>query len=272
MVSGAGLKTVAAAGVLAAIVGGAVIARADDSSGRAAKAEGGLALSTTEGSADSTLKIDRLAQVGATDKLKVANNSDKALTVTVAARPWTQSASGVVAPNRRATLGGVGVSEQSFSLASGASKDVTVTLDSVPSSGYLYGALEVVGVPADLDSSKGVVVGYRLLNTLRYKAATAAYGLKTGAVKLSGTDKSRAVTLSVRNTGNTIAPVTGTVKLKSALGTKNATIRSTRILPGKSVSLALAAASTLRAGSYTATVTLIQNKQKTSLTKKIAVR
>jgi hypothetical protein len=76
----------------------------------------------------------------------------------------------------------------------------------------------------------------------------------------------------VKNTGNTIAPVTGKVTLKSALGTKNGTLKATRILPGKSVSIALATASSLRAGKYTATVTLIQNKQKTTLTKKITVR
>lgn len=267
-----GLKTVAAAGVLAAAVGGAVIARADDSGGRAAQAGGGLAMSTTTGSADKTLMVDRAAQAGAKDLLKVANNSKQALEVTVAARPWTQSASGVVAPNRRATLSGVAVSEAAFTLAPGASKDIAVTLGGVPSAGYLYGALEVIGVPADLDKRKGVVAGYRLVNSLRYNAAAATYGLKAGAAKVSGTGKAKALTLSVRNAGNTIAPVTGSVKLKGALGTKNGTVKSTRILPGKSVAIALASGSSLRAGSYTATVTLIQNKQKTTLTKKIKVR
>ena len=76
----------------------------------------------------------------------------------------------------------------------------------------------------------------------------------------------------MRNTGNTIAPVSGTVKLKGATGTKNGTVKSTRILPGKSVALGLASVSSLRAGSYTATVTLIQNKQKTTLKKTIRVR
>ena len=272
MVSGAGLKTVAAAGVLAAAVGGAVIARADDPGGTAAQAGGGLALSTTTGSADKTLMVDRPAQAGAKDALKIANNSKQALAVTVAARPWTQSAGGIVAPNRRATLSGVAVSESAFTLAPGASKDVTVTLGGVPSAGYLYGALEVVGVPTDLAKRKGIVAGYRLVNSLRYNAAAATYSLKAGAAKLSGTGTKKSLTLSVRNAGNTVAPVTGSVKLKGALGTKNGTVKSTRILPGKSVAIALASGSSLRSGSYTATVTLIQNKQKTTLTKKIKVR
>ena len=37
------------------------------------------------------------------------NQSKVALDVTVKARPWTQSASGVAIPNRRGTLGGVAV-------------------------------------------------------------------------------------------------------------------------------------------------------------------
>ena len=174
MVSGAGLKTVAVAGVLAAAVGGAVIARADDPSGTAAQAGGGLAISTTTGSADSTLMVDRAAQAGAADKLKVANNTNKALVVTVTARPWTQSASGVASPepprDARPASRSARVSSRSLP---GASKDLTVTLDGVPSAGYLYGALEVVGLPTDLDKSKGVVAGYRLVNSLRYNAATA---------------------------------------------------------------------------------------------------
>jgi hypothetical protein len=38
------------------------------------------------------------------------------------------------------------------------------------------------------------------------------------------------------------------------------------------VALGLASGARLRAGSYTATVTLIQNKQKTTITKQIKVR
>jgi hypothetical protein len=272
MVSGMGLKTVAAAGALAAAAGGAVIARADDQGARAAQTGGGLAISTTTGSTDATLMVDRPAQAGATDKLKIANNTKQALTVTVAARPWTQSTSGVVAPNRRGNLAGVSVSERAFTLEPEASKDITVALGGVPSAGYLYGALEVVGVPANLAKTKGIVAGYRLVNSLRYNAAKPVYSLKAGAAKVSGKGSKKALTLTVRNAGNTIAPVTGTVKLKGALGTKNGAVKATRILPAKSVAVTLASGSSLRAGSYTATVTLIQNKQKTTLTKKIKVR
>ena len=48
------------------------------------------------------------------------------------------------------------------------------------------------------------------------------------------------------------------MRLKGPPGTKNASVKGTRILPGKSVALGLLSASGLRAGSYTATVTLKQ--------------
>jgi hypothetical protein len=267
------VKMVAAAGVLAAAAGGAVMARADERGASAAQsANGGLGLTATTDSGDKTLAVDRPAQAGASDGFKVVNSSQKALDVTVKARPWTQSASGVTSPNRRTTLGGVTVSEPTFTLAPGATKDVTVTLGAAPSAGYLYGALEIVGIPTGASTAKGIVTGYRLVDALRYNAAVPKYGFKAGAAKITGTGKKKTLTLSVRNTGNTVAPVSGTVKVKGALGTKNGSVKTTKILPGKSVSLALASVSSLRAGSYTATVTLIQNKQKTTLTKKIRVR
>ena len=199
--------------MLAAVVGGAVMARADDPSAGAAQSSGGLALSAERGS----LIVDRVAQAGA-DKLTVANHSPSALDVTVKARPWTQSASGVVSPNRRGTLAGVSISEETFPLARGATKELTVTLNSSPA--YLYGALEVVGLPTDTASRKGVVAGYRLISSLRYRPATATSAISTGAVKIVGSGKNKALTVTVRNTGNTLEPVTGTVKLKSALGTQ----------------------------------------------------
>jgi hypothetical protein len=272
MVSAAGLKTVAVAGVLAAAVGGAVIARADDPSGRAAQAEGGLSLATVNAPQGAKLVVDQTAQAGAARTFKVANNSKTELAVTAKARPWKQSAGGAVGANRGSSLAGVGVSEEAFTLAPGASKDITVTLTSAPASGYLYGALEVIGLAADLSKRKGVVAGYRLLSALRYNAATPAYSLKAGAAKVAGKGSAKTLTLAVRNAGNTVAPVTGTVKLKGPLGTKNGSVKALRILPGKSVSLALASGSSLRAGSYTATVTLIQSKQKTTIRKKIKVR
>jgi hypothetical protein len=264
MVSGTGRRTIAVAGVLAAIAGGAVIARADDPSARTAQATGGLSASP--------VMIERNTEVGAVNTMKIANKSAKALAVTVNARPWTQSSSGIVSPKRSSALGGVEVSEKEFTLAPGTEKEVTVTLKSAPSAGYLYGAVEIVGLPTDLDKRKGVVAGYRILGSLRYNSTAPVYSLKLGAAKIAGKGADKTLTLAVRTAGNTIAPITGTVRLKGPTGTKNASVKGIRILPGKMVALGLLSGSSLSAGSYTATVTLTQNKQKTTITKKITVR
>ncbi len=49
-----------------------------------------------------------------------------------------------------------------------------MTLESVPSVGYEYGALEVIGQrePPGADSHKGIVTGYRLVGNLRMDPAT----------------------------------------------------------------------------------------------------
>jgi hypothetical protein len=254
----------AAAGALAVIASGAVIARADGPGARAAQAGGGLSIAP--------VTIERPVAVGAANVVTIANNGKDALAVTVQARPWTQSSSGAVSPNRRSTLAAMAVSEDSFTLAPGAVKAVTVTLSSAPAGGSLYGALEVVGLPLDLAERQGVALGYRLIGSLRLNPTAAAYSLKAGSAKVTGAGSARALALSVRNAGNTIEPVTGSVRLRGPLGTRNAAVRATRILPGKSVALALASARSLSAGTYTATVTLTQAKQKTTITKRIRVR
>jgi hypothetical protein len=113
--------------------------------------------------------------------------------------------------------------------------------------------MEVIGLPADAATRTGVVVGYRLVGSLRLLPAQRKLALKAGAVKLAA---KRAVVLPVTNAGNTLDPVSGTVKIKGARGTLNSTVPALRILPGKTVNIGLS--STLKKGAYSATVTLKQ--------------
>ena len=266
MVSGTGRRAIAAAGALAAIAGGAVIAGADGMPSRARAPQGAGGLSMTP------VTIERPAAVGAANAVTIGNNSGDPVDVTVSARPWTQSAGGAVSPNRRSTLAAIAVSDGAFTLAPGAGKEVTVTLRSAPAGGALYGALEVVGLPRGVEQRKGVALGYRLIGSLRLKPSTRVYSLKAGAAKFSGKGAARTLTLGLRNAGNTIEPVGGSVRLRGSLGTGNATIKATRILPGKSVALALSPANALPAGTYAATVTLTQAGHKTTIAKRIRVR
>jgi hypothetical protein len=264
MVSGVRRHALLAAGVLAAGgTGAALLAQSGNAQdSRIAADEGGLAISP--------LGVDRGATVGAKDTITVANRSKETLTISVKARPWTQSASGAVSPNRRSTLGAVKLSETAdFTLASGEVRTVDVTLGATAAGGSLYGALEVVGLPRDLDSRKGVVTGYRLVGALRYHASAKTYKLTAGTPKVA---KDKTVVLPIRSRGNTNDAVSGTVRLKGALGTSNGSVKATRILPGKQVSLALSSGKKLRAGTYTATVSLKQGTLRTKITKKVRVK
>jgi hypothetical protein len=253
-------RLMALGAVVAALgAGGAALGHKAVAGGAAAQAAGGLSVMPAI--------IEHGPQAGALATLTVANRSAAPLAVTVTPRPWTQSASGKVSPNRRATLPGVSVSQSKFTLAPGAEQQVNATLSSAPSAGYLYGAVEVVGVPTDAAKRKGVVLGYRLVGALRIRPTAAKYGLSASNAKaVKGT-----AVIPVKNTGNTLDPVSGTVSVKGARGTKNLAIAAVRVLPGKTINVP--AGSKLAKGSYRAKVTLNQRgKRVLGVTKKFSVK
>jgi len=237
---------------------GAMIAQADATKSGAVMQGGGLAV-------ENGAKIERPAAPGAANLVKVENRSAKALAVEVAARPWTQSSSGQVSPNRRTILHDVAISEPSFTLAPGMSKDVKVTLTTGASQ---YGALEVVGLPTDIAKRKGIVTGYRIVGALRYTPTAPTYTLQAGAAKI----KSGMLTLRVTSRGNSVSPVGGDVRLKGPLGTRQGAIKSVRLLPGKTIALDVVSVKGLQAGRYTATVSLKQGTFRTTVTKKVTVK
>ncbi len=256
-----GRRAFAGVVVVAAVAGGAVIARADGAPSRARVAAGGLVLKP--------VLIEKPAAAGTVGTLVVANHSAKRVDVTVAARPWIQSRSGAVSVNRRKTLSSIELSDTSFALAAGAEKSVTVSSRTATS---LYGGIEVIGLPDTAEKQDGVVVGYRLIGSLRLNPAAPQLGLKAGKPKVTGSGKQAAVVLPVKNTGNTVQPVTGSVSLKSALGTRRRDLDSVRILPGKTVNVLLSTTRALRPGSYTAKVRLTQGGETMTVTKKVRVK
>jgi hypothetical protein len=231
-------------------------------------AAGGSAAQTKDGGLSiMPALIEHSAQPGPLASMTVANRSTAALEVTVTARPWTQAVTGKVSPNRRGTLPGVSVSQTKFTLQPGAETVVQANLTSAPSAGYLYGAMEVVGVPTDAAKRKGIVLGYRLVGAIRINPAAPKYSITAGKVKAS---KGTAV-IPIKNAGNTIDGVTGTVRVKGAAGTKNFEVSNVKILPGKTVNLP--AGTKLSKGSYTATVSLNQKGKKAlAVTKKFKVK
>jgi hypothetical protein len=254
-----GRRAFAGGVVLAAIAGGALIAQAQGAPSHKAAAKGGLGIAPAV--------EERAAGAGALTPLTVYNHSDKPLDITIAVRPWVQSTSGVVKVNRAKTLSGVTVSDTKFTLAAGATKAVSVTATTGAST---FGGIEVIGIPSDAPT-KGVIAGYRLISSVRLDPASRVYDVKAGKAKLVGKGSKRALVLPVKNAGNTVEPISGSVSLKGPLGTRRSELGSVRILPGKTVNALLSSAKKLSSGSYTATVTLKQGGKTFSVTKKLKV-
>ena len=214
--------------------------------------------------------VERPAHAGEGDTVTIVNNSKRDLRITVTPRPWRQGGEGTVAADRRRTLGRfVRVSDSAFTLDAGEHRDVDVALTRVPELGSLYGALEVIGRPAR--ARKGITVAYRLIGTLRYRPSAAArtLRLRAGSIGLGG----RGLTLDVRNLGNTIDPVGGDVFVSGPRGGRSSGIAATKILPGKSVHVRLLSLRGLRAGRYTAQVTLTQRgRNRVSVTRRFRIR
>jgi hypothetical protein len=206
--------------------------------------------------------IERTAVRGDTTPIMVVNGTSQPLKITVTPRPWTQSrASGAVAANRHETLlSRVGVSVRSFTLAAGGRRTVTMSVKSVPKSGSLYGSIETIGLPSGAPKKNGITAAYRLISTLRLNPPAVRRHLAVHASSLRL--KGRSILLPVKNTGNTVTPVSGDVRIKGALGTHTGTVRATPILPGSTVDLGLGSTKGLPAGTYTVSVSLVQDGRK----------
>jgi hypothetical protein len=246
--------------IVALGAGSTALAHKAVAGGAAAKQnEGGLALSPA--------LIEHGAQPGTLATVTVANRSAAPLAVAVTPRPWVQNAAGRVSPNRRKTLPGVSVNQSKFTLPAGGEQQVIVSLNAAPSAGAEYGALEVVGLPTDAAKRKGLIVGYRVVGNIHVLPSSPKATLSAGKIKVShGT-----AVLPIKNTGNTIDAVTGSLSVKDARGTRNGTVKPVKILPGNKISLPLG--SKLLKGKATAKVTLkMRGKTVITFNKKFAVK
>ena len=215
-----------------------------------ASAAGGLSVSPS--------RLETTARAGASGSVTITNSSTRKLRVTVRARPWRQSSSGVVAANRSRTLGLVRVSASKFTLAAGTSRTITVRLRRVPARRSLYGALDILGKPTKRRS--GINVAYRLVSSLRFNptASRRKLRLSAGSAGTTGRGSSRMLTVKVKNRGNTVDPVGGTVSISGPGGGRSGGIAPASIVPGKTVKLRLLSLSGMRKGRYTAAITLAQ--------------
>lgn len=246
-----------------AVLGAALAATAV--AAETASAAGGLSVTPS--------RLETTARAGAGGSVTITNSSSRKLRVTVRARPWRQSSNGALAANRSRRLGRVRVSASKFTLAAGTSRSVSVRLRRVPARRSLYGALDILGKPVKRRS--GINVAYRLVSSLRFNPAAGRRKLRlsAGNAGTTGSGSSRMLVLRVKNRGNTVDPVGGTVSITGARGGRTGGINPQFIVPGKSIRLKALSLSGLRKGRYTAAITLSQaGRNIVSVTRSFRIR
>ncbi|MFI4978166.1 MAG: hypothetical protein ACHQC8_05785 [Solirubrobacterales bacterium] len=204
--------------------------------------------------------FEHTANPGNVGSLKISNTTGKSMAVKVALRPWVQSPSGEVSPNRGRTLGDVRLSASSFTLGAGSSQSVGLSLTRTPPGRSQYGGIEVTGVPSGR-AGNGIKVAYRLVSSLRLDAPRGAqsFRARAGGLIEQGSVKHGTLLLAVRNTGNTIVPIGGKARISGSGHSLSANARAKVIVPGATVNVPLTElAGSLPRGRYTVSVALSQ--------------
>jgi hypothetical protein len=233
---------------------GGVIARADDSAPPRAQAaqqqQGGVELRPAA--------LERTARRGTVGTFTVRNTTRDTLRVTVTVRPWIQTrATGVVQINKRANLTPyVRASPQTFNLAPG-SRTVRLRMRRSAPGGSLYGGIQVFARQRRPQARNGIIPQYEVVGRLRLNPRTKRPNLRLGATDVVGSGNNRSLILAVRNIGNTIDPVGGTVAITGPTR-RNATIPQVSVVPGQVVYLKGGGLRGMARGNYTATWTVTQ--------------
>jgi P pilus assembly chaperone PapD len=235
-----------------------VLALASVATAATASAAGGLGISPAI--------VEAVAAPGHAGIVTVSNTTSVAMRVTVRARPWIQPRSGIATPDRRHTLGRVRVGPPSFTLPAGQRRAIDVSLLRAPAGGSLYGNLEIVGAPQGAPPRGAIRTRYRLIAALRLDPAAAKRLLKVqvGRLRARGTT----VLMALRNSGNTVMPITGSVRITGGAGTVRTTLAEARILPGATVDVSLRSGKLL-AGRYVADMTLRQGGRSVATAKRV---
>jgi hypothetical protein len=229
---------------------GGVIARADDAAPRAQVAQsGGVSVSPSS--------VERTARRGSIGSITVKNTTRDTMRVTVTARPWNQNRStAIVTLNTRATLAPyVRASPASFDLKPG-SRTVKLRMIRMTAAGSLYAGIQVFAKQKKPKAnSNNIIPQWNLVGRLRLHPKTKRPNLRIGATDVVGRGNGRSLILAVRNIGNTLDPVGGSVRI-SGPSSRTASIPQVGIVPGQVVYLKGGGLSGMKGGNYTATWTV----------------
>src|SRR4051794_13035972 len=97
--------------------------------------------------------LEHTMKRGTVGSMTLNNTTNETLRVTVTVRPWRQQLDGTVIGDMRSTLTRyVHATHRAFTIRAGQRKPITIKLYHRPSSGSLYGGVDVFGKPT---STKG---------------------------------------------------------------------------------------------------------------------
>ena len=248
-------RTRLAAGALGLAVAGTatggVIARADDSAPVArASQQGGVSISPAI--------VEKTAKRGTVGSITVKNTTKDTMRVTVNVRPWIQNrATGGVALNTRASLSPyVRASPATFNLAPG-QRTVRLRMVRMTASGSLYAGFQVFAKQARAKARNGIIPQWDLRGKLRLNPARKRPNLKLGSTRVLGAGNNRSLILEVRNLGNTLDSVGGTVNITGPTP-RNANVPGIPVVPGQVVQLKGGSLRGMKPGNYTASWSITQ--------------
>jgi len=248
-------RTRLAAGALGLAVAGtatgAVIARADDSAPVARiSQQGGVSISPAI--------VERTAKKGNIGSVTVKNTTKDTMRITVNVRPWIQNrATGQVVLNTRASLSSfVRASPAAFNLAPG-QRTVRLNMVNLTRSGSLYAGFQVFAKQVKAKARNGIVPQWDLRGKLRLNPRRKSLSVKLGSTRVLGRGDGRILILEVRNLGNTLDPIAGSVAITGP-SPRNATIPPVGVVPNQVVQLKGGSLKGMRAGNYTASWTVTQ--------------
>jgi hypothetical protein len=254
-------RLVAGASILAVagVATGGVIARADDSAPVAKAAAGGLSVTPAT--------VEHTTQKGRVGKITIKNTTSNTLKVTIKVRPWAQARdSGKVALNRRGDYTPyVKAGTASFNLRPG-SKTVSIRVRRTPPKGSLYAGIQVFGKPLHAKARNGIIPQYEVIGRLRLNPKHKRPSLKLGSVAVKRHRIGRVLIFEVRNTGNTLDAVGGSVSI-SGPSSRHGTITPMTPVPGQVVQLVGSSLEGMKHGTYTARFTITQGGKRYGATR-----
>ena len=140
-------------------------------------------------------------------------------------------------------------SPQTFDLRPG-SRTVRLNMRRVTGSGSLYGGFQVFAKQKRRRARNGIIPQWDLVGRLRLNPSRKRPNLRVGNTDVVGRGNNRSLILAVRNTGNTLDPVAGTVRITGPTP-RNANITQVSVVPGQVVYLKGGSLRGMRGGNYT---------------------